>query len=166
MATFSDIIGQEQMKEYLQNALATGKISHAYIMNGEKFAGKEFIAKVFAMALQCESGEDKPCIGMIDTHFLSPSHFLSHTHFFYGIFHNVIGSTLFIKRNHQGNRPHSSQIHGTNDNQFTPYIQTGCQISGKPNGCGRADCLIENIDGVQLGKEISVHDKHKFELEE
>lgn len=61
MATFSDIIGQEQMKEHLQNALATGKISHAYIMNGEKFAGKEFIAKVFAMALQCESGEDKPC---------------------------------------------------------------------------------------------------------
>ena len=61
MAKFSDIIGQEQIKEHLQNALSTKKISHAYIINGEKSSGKEFIAKVFAMALQCESGEIEPC---------------------------------------------------------------------------------------------------------
>lgn len=57
MANFHDIVGQEQIKEHLQNALATGKISHAYIINGEKGSGKEFIAKVFAMALQCEQRE-------------------------------------------------------------------------------------------------------------
>lgn len=61
MATFKDIIGQEQIKEHLQNALSTGKISHAYIINGERFAGKEYIAQVFAMALQCEAEGDKPC---------------------------------------------------------------------------------------------------------
>lgn len=61
MAGFQDIIGQEQIKEHLQNALSTGKISHAYIINGEKSSGKEFIAKIFAMALQCEKGEVEPC---------------------------------------------------------------------------------------------------------
>ncbi len=61
MADFKDIVGQQQLKEHLQNALATGKISHAYIINGEKSSGKEFIARIFAMALQCESEEDKPC---------------------------------------------------------------------------------------------------------
>lgn len=63
MARFSDIIGQEQIKEHLQNALRMNKISHAYIINGEKSSGKEFVARVFAMALQCESrnGESEPC---------------------------------------------------------------------------------------------------------
>lgn len=61
MAKFSDIIGQEQIKEHLMNALSTGKVSHAYIINGEKSSGKEFIARVFAMALQCQQGEAEPC---------------------------------------------------------------------------------------------------------
>lgn len=61
MAKFQDIVGQEQIKEHLGNALSTGKVSHAYIINGEKNAGKEFIARVFAMALQCEKGEAEPC---------------------------------------------------------------------------------------------------------
>ena len=61
MAKFSDIIGQEQIKEHLQNALEAGKISHAYIINGEKSSGKEFIARVFSMALQCEKGGTEPC---------------------------------------------------------------------------------------------------------
>ncbi len=61
MAGFRDIIGQKQIKEHLQNALESGKISHAYIINGEKSSGKEFIATVFAMALQCEKGGTEPC---------------------------------------------------------------------------------------------------------
>ncbi len=61
MAGFRDIIGQEQIKEHLQNALSSKKISHAYIINGEKSSGKEFVAKVFAMALQCEKGGTEPC---------------------------------------------------------------------------------------------------------
>lgn len=61
MAKFQDIIGQEQIKEHLLNAISTKKVSHAYIINGEKSSGKEFIARVFAMALQCEKGEAEPC---------------------------------------------------------------------------------------------------------
>lgn len=61
MARFRDVIGQQQIKEHLQNALSTGKISHAYIINGEKSSGKEYIARVFAMALQCEEGGEEPC---------------------------------------------------------------------------------------------------------
>lgn len=61
MAKFEDIIGQEQIKEHLINAITGGKISHAYIINGEKASGKEFIANIFAMALQCEKGDGNPC---------------------------------------------------------------------------------------------------------
>lgn len=61
MAGFSDIIGQDAIKEHLQTAIRVGKVSHAYIINGERSAGKEFIAKLFAMTLQCERGGDEPC---------------------------------------------------------------------------------------------------------
>jgi len=61
MAGFQDIIGQEQMKEHLMNTLSAGKVSHAYIIHGERSSGKEFIARVFAMALQCEGEGVKPC---------------------------------------------------------------------------------------------------------
>lgn len=61
MAVFADIIGQEMIKEHLQNALKTGNVSHAYIINGERSSGKEFIANIFAMALQCEQGGVEPC---------------------------------------------------------------------------------------------------------
>lgn len=61
MAGFYDIIGQEQLVENLKNALQYKKISHAYIINGEKLSGKKFIADIFARALQCEEETEKPC---------------------------------------------------------------------------------------------------------
>ena len=64
MADFSDIIDQVQMKEHMQNALKTDKVSHAYIISGENGSGKEFIARIFAKALQCENRQDKK--GFID----------------------------------------------------------------------------------------------------
>lgn len=63
MAKFSDIIGQDHIKEHLRTAIENGKISHAYIIHGEKNAGKEFIAETFAMALECEDDTDiEPCM--------------------------------------------------------------------------------------------------------
>lgn len=59
MADFADIIDQDQMKEHMQNALETGKISHAYIISGENGSGKEYIAKIFAKALLCEKKENR-----------------------------------------------------------------------------------------------------------
>lgn len=62
MSRFSDIVGQEQLKEHLVNAVLLNKVSHAYMINGDRSAGKEFIAKTFAMALQCENPEGaEPC---------------------------------------------------------------------------------------------------------
>lgn len=62
MAGFNDIIGQEQLKEQLLNSVKTGKIGHAYIINGERYCGKEFVAKVFAKAILCEDSKDgDPC---------------------------------------------------------------------------------------------------------
>lgn len=62
MRRFADIVGQEHLREHLENAIKMDKVSHAYIINGEKNAGKEFIAKTFAMALQCENRQGtEPC---------------------------------------------------------------------------------------------------------
>lgn len=61
MATFKDVVGQEQIVEHLKAAVKMKKVSHAYILQGERSSGKEFIAKVFAMALQCERQGGDPC---------------------------------------------------------------------------------------------------------
>lgn len=61
MAGFRDIVGQEKIKEHIQNAIRMDKVSHAYIIQGELGAGKEFIAKIFAKTLQCERSKEDPC---------------------------------------------------------------------------------------------------------
>lgn len=61
MAGFNDIIGHEQEIAHLQRAIETGKVSHAYIFNGEKGVGKKRLADAFAMTLQCEAGGVHSC---------------------------------------------------------------------------------------------------------
>lgn len=62
MAGFEDIVGHEQIIGHLQNAITLDKVSHAYILNGPDKAGKRMIAEAFAMTLQCEKKQDKPCL--------------------------------------------------------------------------------------------------------
>ncbi|MCC8168461.1 MAG: DNA polymerase III subunit delta' [Clostridiales bacterium] len=62
MAGYSDIIGHEQIKEHLINAVAADKVNHAYIFNGPEGSGKKMLAEAFAMALQCEKGGPEPCL--------------------------------------------------------------------------------------------------------
>ncbi len=62
MAGFREIIGHEQIIEHLQNSISMNKVSHAYILNGEKGSGKMMLAEAFAMALQCESGGTEGCM--------------------------------------------------------------------------------------------------------
>lgn len=62
MTSFEDIVGQENIISHMKNAIRLNKISHAYIINGEKGMGKKTIAKVFSMTLQCEKGGEKPCM--------------------------------------------------------------------------------------------------------
>ena len=57
---FDDIVGQEQVKEQLYGALVHDRVSHAYIICGEKGSGKKTIARQFATALQCESAYIEP----------------------------------------------------------------------------------------------------------
>ncbi len=58
---FQDVIGQEQITGHLQNAIRMGKISHAYIIQGEAGSGKKMLADIFATTLQCEEGGIEPC---------------------------------------------------------------------------------------------------------
>lgn len=58
MAHFADIIDQDHITEHVQNALKTGKISHAYIISGDVGSGKKTIAKAFAKTLLCENQKD------------------------------------------------------------------------------------------------------------
>lgn len=58
---FQDVVGQEQITGHLQNAIRMGKVSHAYIIQGEAGSGKKMLADIFATALQCEEGGIEPC---------------------------------------------------------------------------------------------------------
>jgi DNA polymerase-3 subunit delta' len=59
--SFRDIIGQEHIVEHMKSAIRDGKISHAYIIAGEKGSGKKLLANTYAMAIQCEEGGTEPC---------------------------------------------------------------------------------------------------------
>ena len=61
MAAFSDILGNTQIIEHLQNAIRMGKVSHAYILNAPESSGKRMIAEAFAATLQCEKKGTQPC---------------------------------------------------------------------------------------------------------
>ena len=59
---WNDVVGQKQLTDNLKNSLKYNKISHAYLIQGEKLSGKMMIADLFARALQCEAQNGvKPC---------------------------------------------------------------------------------------------------------
>lgn len=61
MSSFKDVIGHNDIIEYVQNAVKSHKVSHAYIMNGERGAGKKMLASLFARTLLCENSDEEPC---------------------------------------------------------------------------------------------------------
>ena len=54
--SFDDLIGQEAMVRTLKNAIARGRIAHAYIFVGPRGTGKTSTARIFAKALNCTGG--------------------------------------------------------------------------------------------------------------
>ena len=61
MGGFKDVVGHRDIIQYIQDAVAKNKVSHAYILNGQRGSGKKMLAKLFAMTLQCESRNSEPC---------------------------------------------------------------------------------------------------------
>lgn len=61
MNGFKDVVGHKDIIQYMQDAVGQDKVSHAYILNGQRGSGKKLLAKLFAMTLQCESGKSEPC---------------------------------------------------------------------------------------------------------
>jgi len=61
MANYGDIIGHEDIVKHFKSSIELGKVSHAYILNGEKGAGKKTLAKVVSQSLQCETEGPDPC---------------------------------------------------------------------------------------------------------
>lgn len=58
---FADIVGQNELKQHMQNAILLGKVSHAYIISGEEGSGKMMLAEAFAQTLECERHEADAC---------------------------------------------------------------------------------------------------------
>lgn len=61
MNGFKDVVGHKDIIQYIKNAVEQKKLSHAYILNGQRGSGKKLLARLFAMTLQCESGQSDPC---------------------------------------------------------------------------------------------------------
>ncbi len=61
MTGFSDVLGHEQTILHMKHAIED-KVSHAYIISGEKGSGKKLLADLFARTLQCERKGTEPCM--------------------------------------------------------------------------------------------------------
>lgn len=63
MSKFSDIVGHDEVIKHIKNAYVAGKVSHAYIIEGDEGMGKGTLSKTFAKLLQCEKVgvENEPC---------------------------------------------------------------------------------------------------------
>ena len=62
--SFAEIIGQEHVVKTLANAIASGRLTHAYLFSGPRGCGKTTIARLLARAVNCQNrkeGKFEPC---------------------------------------------------------------------------------------------------------
>ena len=60
--TFSEIVGQDHITTTLKNQIISGRVGHAYLLNGGRGTGKTSSAKILARAINCLNPKDgEPC---------------------------------------------------------------------------------------------------------
>ena len=53
-STFKTVVGQKALVQTLKNAIASGKLAHAYLFCGPRGVGKTTCARIFAKTINCE----------------------------------------------------------------------------------------------------------------
>ncbi|MFH5805897.1 DNA polymerase III subunit gamma/tau, partial [Alienimonas sp. DA493] len=67
--TFAEVIGQGHVARALTNAIAAGRVAHAYLFTGARGVGKTSTARIFAKALNCPNApKDGPNAGVPCNH--------------------------------------------------------------------------------------------------
>ena len=61
-STFTDVVGQKHITTTLENAVKSGKTSHAYLFTGSRGTGKTSCAKILSKAVNCLNPQNgNPC---------------------------------------------------------------------------------------------------------
>ena len=54
---FDELIGQEALVRTLSNAIAAGRVAHAFVLTGVRGIGKTTTARIIARALNCNGAD-------------------------------------------------------------------------------------------------------------
>src|SRR2546427_2745187 len=65
--TFDEVVGQSTVTRTLRNALASGRIGHAFLLSGARGVGKTTTSRILAKALNCVKGPTADPCGECDS---------------------------------------------------------------------------------------------------